>query len=354
MISDQGETAFIIENSDQGWKIAGYTQPRRGKVFEEGEIRNAYLAQTMSNEKFEDQEREILTKYMENNVWNISVNQQQLEKHTEAIGGRSVYKYKPVAQKVKPVIQELPSQFIIIKGDPLAEMPKLSPNPPNFEPTGIYTQSRQEKMDKVHQGEFLLSEEKKLLHHFMMEQNEGFAWDDTEKGQFREDFFPPIDIPVIPHKPWVLKNIPIPPGLYTEICRIIKSKLDAGVYEPSNSSYRSRWFCVIKKDERNLRLVHSLEPLNEVTIAHSGIPPATEALAAQFAGRSCGGMFDLYVGYDERILAENSRDLTTFQTPYGALRLVTLPMGWKNSVPIFHGDVTYILQAEIPSTNINQ
>jgi len=34
--------------------------------------------------------------------------------------------------------------------------------------------------------------------------------------------------------------------------------------------------------------------------------------------------------------------------PFGALRLVTLPMGWMNSVPIFHNDVTYILRDEIP------
>ena len=92
--------------------------------------------------------------------------------------------------------------------------------------------------------------------------------------------------------------------------------------------------------------------MNEVTIAHSGVPPATETLAAQFAGRACGGLFDLYVGYDERILAESSRDLTMFQTPFGALRLVTLPMGWTNSVPIFHDDVTYILQPEIPDVTV--
>jgi hypothetical protein len=30
-------------------------------------------------------------------------------------------------------------------------------------------------------------------------------------------------------------------------------------------------------------------------------------------------MFDLYVGYNERLIAESLRDLTTFQTPYGAL-----------------------------------
>jgi len=67
-----------------------------------------------------------------------------------------------------------------------------------------------------------------------------------------------------------------------------------------------------------------------------------------FAGRACGGILDLYMGYNERVLAERSRDLTTFQMPFGALRLVTLPMGWTNSVPIFHNDVTYILHDEIP------
>lgn len=60
------------------------------------------------------------------------------------------------------------------------------------------------------------------------------------KDHFREDFFPSIDIPGIPHKQWVLENIPILPGLHTEICRIIKSKLDAGVFELSNSSYQIR------------------------------------------------------------------------------------------------------------------
>ena len=73
--------------------------------------------------------------------------------------------------------------------------------------------------------------------------------------------------------------------------------------------------------------MHSLELLNAVTIAHSGIPPATEELASKFAERACGRMFDLYVSYNERLLAEESRDMTTFQTPFGALRLVTLSMG---------------------------
>ena len=59
-------------------------------------------------------------------------------------------------------------------------------------------------------------------------------------------------------------------------------------------------------------------------------------------------MLDLYVGYDEHALAKSSQDYTTFQSPFSPLRLTTLPMGWSNAVPIFHDDVTYTLQPEIP------
>ena len=48
------------------------------------------------------------------------------------------------------------------------------------------------------------------------------------------------------------------------------------------------------------------------------------------------------------MLDEKSRDMTTFQTPFGAMRLTKLPMGWTNSVTIFHDDVTEILRPEIP------
>ena len=263
---------------------------------------------------------------------------------------KQVKKYKPVALKIKPVIGELPDKFRIVRniiGDPLAGLPKLLPNPPKFMPLGRYTQERKDLFDKANSG-FLWPAERDLLHYFMMLHQDGFAWNDTERGHFREDFFPPIEIPVIPHTPWVQRNIPIPPGIYNDVCKLIKKKMDAGVFEPSNSSYRSRWFCVAKKDGVSLRMVQSLEPLNQVTIQHSGVPPFTDQIIDHFSGRACGSMMDLYVGYDERALAPASRDYTTFQSPFGALRLTTLPMGWTNSVPIFHDDVSHILQAEIP------
>ena len=265
---------------------------------------------------------------------------------------KSVFgKYKPVALKVKPVKAPLPEEFRIeqnIQGDPLAGLPNLPTNPPEYEPVGRYTEERKMIIDKNHSEDFLWDEERNLMHYLMMVHEDAFAWSPEEGGLFRTDFFPLVKIPVLPHTPWVERNIPIPPGIFEQVCNIIKDKIDAGVYEPSSSSYRSKWFCVLKKDGKSLRLVHSLEPLNAVTIQHSGIPPATAEVAAGFAGRACVGLLDIYVGYDERLISEESRDLTTFQTPFGPHRLVKLPMGWTNSVPIFHDDVTHILRDEIP------
>jgi hypothetical protein len=318
--------------------------------FSEKEKRNIYVQEAMNQADVPDEARAKVTSYLLGKTRG-----RMAEQDKDPPVSVLASKYKPVALKVKPIYAELPERFRIkreIRGDPLAEMPKLTPHPPDFVPTGRYTQERKDELDKVHEEGFLWPEERKLVHHLVMEQNQAFAWDDNERGRFREDFFPPIVIPTVEHTPWVYRNIPIPSGIYDEVCKIVQRKIEAGVYEPSNASYRSRWFTVAKKDGKSLRIVHSLEPLNAVTIAHSGLPPATEELASQFAGRACGGMFDLYVGYDERLLAQESRDMTTFQTPFGAMRLVTLPMGWTNSVPIFHDDVTEILKAEIPEYTI--
>ena len=82
--------------------------------------------------------------------------------------------------------------------------------------------------------------------------------------------------------------------------QIIKEKTEAGVYKPSNSSYRSRWFCIVKKDGKSLRLLHSLEPLNAITIKDAAVPPHVEPLAESFAGRSIYSLLDLYVSFDQR------------------------------------------------------
>ena len=399
---DQGEVAIAIECDIYGENpyIIGYQKPENERKFSYKEKRDAFLAAVHTNEvplqrdtkkkknkkkKIQKTDpKELLGQYLngqldyeyeesealimqrakafekqynsDSHIDTRIILQQMASKGSSREELRAAYtKYKPVALKARPQYAELPDQFRIVRnkiGDPLEGMPELPTEPGPFKPTGRYTAERKAIIDKQHTAGFLWPAEERLRHNFMMLHEKAFAWTEDEKGHFREDMFPDVLMPVVEHRPWVEKNIPIPPGMFDDVCKIIRDKINSGIYEPSNSSYRSRWFCVVKKDGKSLRLVHSLEPLNLVTIAHSGVPPATDALAEKFAGRGCGSTFDLYVGYDERRLDPRSRDYTTFQTPFGALRLTTLPMGWTNSVPIFHDDVTFILQEEIPDVTV--
>ena len=98
--------------------------------------------------------------------------------------------------------------------------------------------------------------------------------------------------------------------------------------------------------------MHDLQPLNSVAIKDAGLPPMVEQYAESFGGRGCYGVFDLMVGFDQHALAPQSRDLTTFQSPLGTLRLTSIPMGYTNSMQIQHGDLTFLLQDEIPDTAV--
>lgn len=258
-------------------------------------------------------------------------------------------KYKPMADRVHSVSATLPEEFRVIRhfpSDPLEDMPVLNPRPGPFREGERYTKQRAEEMN-VNPDGFLWDDEERLVHEVIRNHEMAFAWDESERGHFREDYFEPVKIPVLAHTPWQERNIPIPPGIRDEVVEIIRGKVRTGVYEPSSSSYRSNWF-VVPKSNGALRLVHNLQPLNGVVVKDAGCPPIVEVYAESFGGCAIYGMFDLFVGFDHRMLDIASRDFTTFQGPFGTLRLTRLPQGYTNSVQIQQGDVNFILQDEIP------
>ena len=278
----RGEVSCIIELDEEGKPFVSEALLLDGNDITRDEMQLLYLQK--STDSMQAKDREMLEQFLQEVKWSgnskrqLTTVEEEESVLEEAEGSVSCFakKYKLVALKVRPVLGTLPERFRItreIVGDLLKGIPTLPERPPEFQLKGCYSLERKVKLDAAHSEEFLWSEERKLMHWLVAEQNEAFAWDDTERGKFKEEFFPPIEIPTVAHIPWVEKPFRIPPAIYDEVCQMIKRKIDARVYEPSNSSYRSRWFCVIKKDGKSLRLVHSLELLNKVTIAHSGLPP---------------------------------------------------------------------------------
>ncbi|KAG6871688.1 hypothetical protein C0995_001348 [Termitomyces sp. Mi166 len=159
-------------------------------------------------------------------------------------GVQTKKKYKPVTLKVKPVAEMNDH----IHGDPLVRMPALDPNPKPFILTGHFTQERKDQFIKEYDTGFLHKAELNVLVNMIAKQNEAFAWKVEEKEYFKPEYFLSIVFLTVPHVPWTEHNHPIPSALEPEICKIIHDKISTKVYEPSNSSYKFRWFCILKKN----------------------------------------------------------------------------------------------------------
>jgi len=194
--------------------------------------------------------------------------------------------YKKVAKKVHPVPTTLPEDFrniCHIPEDPLLSLPPLLTHPPDFISGQRLTQEHLDALE-LNRFDFLWPEELKLLQHILLLNETRLMWADKERGRFRDDYFSPVKIPVIKHIPWAHKNIPIPYGILNKVIQIFKDKIAAGVYKPSDASYRSPFFCVKKKSSA-LHLVHDLQPLNTVTVHNLGVPPLTDQIIKSMGGR---------------------------------------------------------------------
>ena len=154
--------------------------------------------------------------------------------------------YKRVGQKIHPVSGTFPEQVRvqrIIPNDPLKSLPILSPHPPDFEPTKRLTHERMEGL-KINQDNFLWAEEEKLFQQIVRCNDLTLAFEEKDRGTLKREYFSDYIMATIPHSPWEYRNIPIPPGIREKVIEMLKSKIEAGVYEPSQSSYRGRWLCV--------------------------------------------------------------------------------------------------------------
>lgn len=134
--------------------------------------------------------------------------------------------YKRVDKKVKPVPGVFPEDVKVIckfPEDPLASLVPLPKQPPEFLENGCLTAERLEGMN-INPDGFLWSEEEKLFKHILQLHQNAFVFEDSSRGTFREDYFSPYIIPIVPHEPWTYANIPIPPGIREKVIVLLKRK----------------------------------------------------------------------------------------------------------------------------------
>ena len=255
-------------------------------------------------------------------------------------------KYKTVAKKVRPVATQLPS-------DTEDHIKQAEKEPGLRKSRTIGHKFTEESIAKLQigGGEFLQELEKKKFRDMLFKHGKAFVSSPEEIGCVQPSIVAPMVIFTVPHVPWDLKPIPVPRALLPKLVSLLKEKMQMGILEPSMAPYSNRWFTVPKKSGA-LRFIQDMQPANKVTIRNKGSGPIVDEVAEAFAGHATYSIGDLYLGYDQFQLANESRDLTTMKTPLGLVRMCTLPQGATNSVAHMQNAMNRILRDFVPEKTI--
>ncbi|KAF8296982.1 hypothetical protein DL93DRAFT_2068260, partial [Clavulina sp. PMI_390] len=168
------------------------------------------------------------------------------EKLADAFGA----KYKPVAVKKRPVPVSLPYRrrepYKPLPEPVLPEFPIHPPHYSQFQYTEKLTKERMSGIKDNIQVGILTEDEVSLLFWVLAQNEDALAFDDSERGTFKEEYFPDYIIETVPHEPWQESPIPIAAGLKDEVRSMLRKQVEAGTLEHADSSYRSRIFVVQK------------------------------------------------------------------------------------------------------------
>ncbi|HZZ17678.1 MAG TPA: hypothetical protein VFE08_17165, partial [Candidatus Sulfotelmatobacter sp.] len=256
-------------------------------------------------------------------------------------------KYKRVDVKKMPVpVSMPPMKREPYKPIPIPIIPDLPAYPPPLDNLSYTPRLSEERIQQIIRNipeGFLSNSELALLLWVAMQNEDAIAFDDSERGTYKSEYFPDYVMETIPHYPWQERPIRIPESIKGEIIGMLKGQVQNGNLEPSTSSYRSRVFAV-KKPKGGWRVVHDLQPLNEVSVQDAMLPPNVSDFAESFIGYSVYGTMDLHSGYHHRVIHEDSRPLTACHTPIGNMQLTTLPMGYTNSMQEFQRATLHIIR----------
>ena len=152
------------------------------------------------------------------------------------------------------------------------------------------------------------------------------------------------NIKLLTTEPVRSKGYPIPYKTREVMETEVQEMLELGVTEPSVSPYSSPVVLVPKKDG-SVRFCIDFRKLNKVTDFDAEPMPNMEEVINRLSGHKYFTKIDLSKGYWQVELTEESKPLTTFETPRGLFQFKTMPFGLVNSGASFCRLIRIVLQA---------
>ena len=181
---------------------------------------------------------------------------------------------------------------------------------------------------------------KSRLASFLIKHQKTFAANKLDNGRFN----------LLKHKINTGLSAPIrqplrrtPRGFENEEEQHLKDQLQAGIVQPSSSSWASN-ICLVRKKDQTVRWCIDFRRLNEVTVKDAYPLPRIDTCIDCLAGAKFFSTLDLQSGYWQIEVDEADRHKTAFITKYGLYEYIKMPFGLCNAPSTFQRSMELIFR----------
>ena len=162
-------------------------------------------------------------------------------------------------------------------------------------------------------------------------------------GNLGEEYSIKLKPDATPHALYTPQNVPIPlrEKVHDELSRMESMGVITKVKDPTP------WcagMVVVPKRSGAVRICVNLKPLNESVLRETHPIPKVDDTLAQLMGAAVFSKLDANSGFWKIPLAEESRKLITFITPFGRYQFNKLPFGISSAPELFQRRMNHILE----------